>query len=61
MLIREVRVGQSIQIGDAVITLIHKSGSVARLAIDADKSIKITDLSKEQQSLHREASKYPQF
>ena len=61
MLIREVRVGQSIQIGDAVITLIHKSGSVARLAIDADKSIKITDLNKEQQALHQEALKYPQF
>ena len=61
MLIRELKVGQSIQIGEAIITLIHKSGAVARLSIDADKSIKITDLSKEQQSLHREASKYPQF
>ena len=61
MLIREVRVGQSIQIGDAVITLIHKSGSVARLAIDADKSIKITDLSKGPNALPRESSKTVQF
>ena len=61
MLIRELKVGQSIQIGEAIITLIHKSGAVARLSIDADKSIKITDLSKGPNALPREASKTVQF
>ena len=61
MLIRELKVGQSLKIGEAVITLIHKSGAVARLSIDADKSIKITDLSKESKALQREASKSVQF
>ena len=32
---------QTIQVGDAKITLEHKSGRLARLVIEADESIKI--------------------
>ncbi len=41
MLKLELRVGESVKIGDAVVTLEDKSGKVARLAIDADKSVPI--------------------
>lgn len=44
MLIRELRPGQVIKIGDIEITMIHKSGQVARLGITADKSVPITDV-----------------
>jgi sRNA-binding carbon storage regulator CsrA len=37
----ELRVGESVKIGDAVITLEEKSGKIARLAIEADKSVPI--------------------
>jgi sRNA-binding carbon storage regulator CsrA len=37
----ELRVGESVRIGGAVITLEDKSGKIARLAIQADKSIPI--------------------
>lgn len=37
----ELRVGESLKIGDAVLTLEDKSGKVARLAIQADKSVPI--------------------
>lgn len=41
MLKLELRVGESVKIGDAVVTLEDKSGRVARLAIQADKSVPI--------------------
>ena len=41
MLKLELRVGQSVKIGDAVITLEDKSGKLARLSIVADKSVPI--------------------
>jgi sRNA-binding carbon storage regulator CsrA len=37
----ELRVGESVRIGDAVVTLEDKSGRIARLAIKADKSVPI--------------------
>lgn len=42
MLKLELKVGESVKIGDAVVTLEDKSGKVARLAIAADKSVPIT-------------------
>lgn len=41
MLKLELRVGESVRIGDAVITLEDKSGKNARLSIEADKSVPI--------------------
>ncbi len=41
MLIKEIRPGETLRIGDAVITLVKKSGQAARLCINADPSIKI--------------------
>lgn len=41
MLKIDIRPGESVKIGDAVITLEDKSGKVARLSIDADKSVPI--------------------
>lgn len=41
MLKLELRVGESVKIGDAVVTLEDKSGKIARLAIKADKSVPI--------------------
>ena len=41
MLKLELRVGESVRIGDAIITLEDKSGRVARLSIEADKSVPI--------------------
>jgi len=37
----EIRVGESIRIGNATVTLEDKSGKIARLSIEADKSIPI--------------------
>jgi len=46
MLNIDLRPGESIQIGDfAVVTLVQKSGSKARLSVDADKSIGVDKLS----------------
>lgn len=42
MLKLELRVGESVKIGDAVITLDEKSGKVARLSIEADISVPIS-------------------
>lgn len=44
MLIREIRPGQMIKIGDVEITMIQKSGQVARLGITADKRVIITEV-----------------
>lgn len=41
MLKLELRVGESVKIGDAIITLEDKSGKIARLAIQANKSVPI--------------------
>ena len=41
MLKLELRVGESVKIGDAIVTLEDKSGRIARLAIQADKSVPI--------------------
>ena len=41
MLVLDLKVGESIKIGDAVITLEDKSGKYARLLINADKSIPV--------------------
>lgn len=41
MLKLDIRVGESIKIGGAIITLDDKSGKIARLSIEADKSIPI--------------------
>jgi sRNA-binding carbon storage regulator CsrA len=37
----ELRVGESVKIGDATVTLIDKSGKVARLSIEAAKTVPI--------------------
>jgi sRNA-binding carbon storage regulator CsrA len=37
----EIRVGESVKIGDATVTLEDKSGKIARLSIDAPKSVPI--------------------
>lgn len=41
MLKIDLRPGEAITIGDAIITLEAKSGQVARLAVQADKSIPV--------------------
>ena len=41
MLKLELRVGESVKIGLATVTLEDKSGKIARLAIQADKSVPI--------------------
>ena len=41
MLKLELRVGESVRIGDAVVTLEEKSGRIARLAIKAPQSVEI--------------------
>ncbi len=41
MLKLELRVGESVKIGDAVVTLEEKSGRIARLAITAPSSVPI--------------------
>lgn len=42
MLKMELKVGQSIRIGSATVTLEDKTGRTARLAIDADDSVKVS-------------------
>ena len=41
MLKIDLRPGESLSIGDAIVTLESKSGQVARLAVQADKSIPV--------------------
>lgn len=52
MLKLELRVGESVKIGDAVITLEDKSGKIARLAIQADKSVPITRVQAQSSAAH---------
>lgn len=40
----ELRVGESVKIGDAVVTLEQKSGQLARLSIDARPDVQITKI-----------------
>lgn len=42
MLYMDIKIGGSILIGDVRVTLKGKSGQKARLAIDADKDIKVS-------------------
>lgn len=42
MLVLELKVGESVRIGDATVTLEEKSGKIARLSIEADKSVPIS-------------------
>jgi sRNA-binding carbon storage regulator CsrA len=37
----DLKIGESIKIGEAILKLDNKSGKVVRLSIDADKSIPI--------------------
>jgi hypothetical protein len=37
----DLKPGQKLQIGDAIVTLEQKSGQLARLVIDADRSIPV--------------------
>lgn len=42
-----MKVGESVRIGDvAVLTLEQKSGQIARIAIEADKSVPVTRITK---------------
>lgn len=41
MLMRDLRPGQTIRIGDVRITMYHKSGQVARIGIEADKKVPV--------------------
>lgn len=41
MLKLDIRVGESVQIGSAFVTLEAKSGQIARLAIQADKTVPV--------------------
>lgn len=40
----DLKPGERLQIGDATVTLVQKSGQLARLVIDADKSIPVGKL-----------------
>lgn len=42
MLRVDLKVGESLRIGEAILTLEEKSGQLARLAIEADRSIPIS-------------------
>lgn len=44
MLTIDLKPGQKIQIGDAIVTFEQKSGQIARLVVDADKSIPVKKL-----------------
>jgi sRNA-binding carbon storage regulator CsrA len=41
MLRLDLKIGQSIKIGDAIVTLEDKSGRVAKLAIEAPQSVRV--------------------
>ena len=43
----DLKVGESIKVGDAVLKLVIKSGQVVRLSIDADKTIPIQRVNNE--------------
>lgn len=41
----DLKPNESLQIGDATVTFVQKSGQVARLVIEADKSVPVKKLS----------------
>ena len=41
MLVLDLKVGESVKIGEAVVTLEEKSGRTARLAIEAPRSVPV--------------------
>lgn len=41
MLRLDLKIGQSVRIGDAIVTLDDKSGRLAKISIEAPKSVKI--------------------
>lgn len=51
----ELRKGQSVQIGDATVTMVRNKRNKVRLAIDADRSIKIQHERKSDHKLKQEA------
>lgn len=48
MIKQDLRVGETLEIGEAKIRLVHKSGKVASLVIDAPPSVKIKHPDKRQ-------------
>lgn len=53
----DLRVGETLRIGDAVIVLEQKSGQLARLVIEADKSIPVRKESEPNASIRLIADK----
>lgn len=47
----DLKPGEKLQIGDAIVFLEHKSGQLARLVIDADKSIKVKKVATDSPSI----------
>lgn len=43
----DLRPGEKLQIGEAIITMVQKSGQLASLVIDADRSIPVRKLADE--------------
>lgn len=41
MLTLDIRVGESVAIGDTIVTVVAKSGQLARLQVQADKSVQV--------------------
>lgn len=50
MLKMDLRPGESIKVGSAIITLEAKSGQLARLSIQADKSVPVSRVDQQQGS-----------
>ena len=44
MMYKDLKVNETLKIGDVVIKLLDKSGRVARLAIDVDKGMEIVKI-----------------
>lgn len=57
MLKMDVRIGQKIQIGDAVIGFVQKSGQIVSIVIDADKSVPVKKVGEESPGINLIASK----
>lgn len=51
MITFDLKPGQKLQIGDATITFEQKSGQLARLVVDADKSIVVKKLTSQSSSM----------
>jgi hypothetical protein len=57
MLKIDLRPGEKLQIGDATVTLVQKSGQLASLVIDADRSIPVKKVATEAPGISLIASK----